>query len=76
MGLSYSLESNFMYSLYILDISPLSDVGLVKNFSLFSDLKEIIKIIKLITTVRKKAPWTNVVSIKIKQGTYFQTVVG
>jgi hypothetical protein len=27
-----SLESNFLSSLYILDISPLSDVGLVKNF--------------------------------------------
>ena len=28
-----SLESNFFSSLYILDISPLSDVGLVKIFS-------------------------------------------
>ena len=28
-----SLESNFLSSLYILDISPLSDVGLVKIFS-------------------------------------------
>jgi hypothetical protein len=30
-----SLESNFLSSLYILDISPLSDVGLVKIFSQF-----------------------------------------
>ena len=29
----YSLESNFLSSLCILDISPLSDVGLVKNVS-------------------------------------------
>jgi hypothetical protein len=28
-----SLESNFLSSLYILDISPLYDVGLVKIFS-------------------------------------------
>ena len=28
-----SLESNFLSSLYILDISPLSDVGLVNIFS-------------------------------------------
>uniref|UniRef100_A0A8C6GPC2 Uncharacterized protein n=1 Tax=Mus spicilegus TaxID=10103 RepID=A0A8C6GPC2_MUSSI len=28
-----SLESNFLSSLYILDTSPLSDVGLVKIFS-------------------------------------------
>jgi hypothetical protein len=32
-GLFGSLESNFLNSLYILDISPLSDVGLVKIFS-------------------------------------------
>ena len=30
IGLFVSLESNFLSSLYILDISPLSDVGLVK----------------------------------------------
>ena len=28
-----SLESNFLSSLYILDISPVSDLGLVKIFS-------------------------------------------
>jgi len=33
IGLFGSLESNFLSSLYILDISPLSDVGLVKIFS-------------------------------------------
>ena len=33
IGLLDSLESNFLSSLYILDISPLSDVGLVKIFS-------------------------------------------
>jgi len=33
IGLFDSLESNFLRSLYILDISPLSDVGLVKIFS-------------------------------------------
>ena len=33
IGLFDSLEFNFMNSLYILDTSPLSDVGLVKNFS-------------------------------------------
>jgi hypothetical protein len=33
IGLFGSLESNFLNSLYILDISPLSDVGLVKIFS-------------------------------------------
>jgi len=33
IGLFGSLESNFLSSLYILDISPLSDVGLVKMFS-------------------------------------------
>ena len=32
IGLFGSLESNFLSSLYILDISPLSDVGLVKIF--------------------------------------------
>jgi hypothetical protein len=32
LGLLGSLESNFLSSLYILDISPLSDVGLVKIF--------------------------------------------
>ena len=32
IGLFVSLESNFLSSLYILDISPLSDVGLVKIF--------------------------------------------
>jgi hypothetical protein len=33
IGLLGSLESKFMSSLYILDISPLSDVGLVKILS-------------------------------------------
>jgi len=33
LGLLVSLQSNFMSSLYILDISPLSVVGLVKVFS-------------------------------------------
>jgi hypothetical protein len=33
MGLFEFLESNFLNSLYILDISPLSDLGLVKIFS-------------------------------------------
>jgi hypothetical protein len=33
IGLFDSLESNFLSSLYILDISPLSDLGLVKIFS-------------------------------------------
>jgi hypothetical protein len=33
IGLFGSLESNFLRSLYIVDISPLSDVGLVKTFS-------------------------------------------
>jgi hypothetical protein len=33
IGLFGSLESNFLSSLYILDISPLLDVGLVKTFS-------------------------------------------
>jgi hypothetical protein len=33
MGLFGSLQSNFLSSLYILDISPLSNVGLVKIFS-------------------------------------------
>ena len=33
IGLFASLESNFLSSLYILDIRPLSDVGLVKIFS-------------------------------------------
>ena len=32
IGLFVSLESNFLSSLYILDISPLLDVGLVKIF--------------------------------------------
>jgi len=32
IGLFGSLESNFLSSLYILDINPLSDVGLVKIF--------------------------------------------
>jgi hypothetical protein len=32
IGLFVSLESNFLSSLHILDISPLSDVGLVKMF--------------------------------------------
>jgi hypothetical protein len=32
IGLSGSLESNFLSSLYILNISPLSDVGLVQMF--------------------------------------------
>ena len=35
IGLFVSLESNFLSSLYILDISPLSDVGLVRIFSQF-----------------------------------------
>ena len=34
IGLFVSLESNFLTSLYILNISPLSDVGLVKIFFL------------------------------------------
>jgi hypothetical protein len=33
VGILGSLESNFLSSLYILDISSLSDVGLVKSFS-------------------------------------------
>ena len=33
VGLFGSLESKFLSSLYILDISPLSDIGLVKIFS-------------------------------------------
>jgi hypothetical protein len=33
IGLFGSLKSNFLSSLYILDISPLLDVGLVKIFS-------------------------------------------
>ena len=33
IGLLVSLESNFLSSLYILNISPLSDVELVKIFS-------------------------------------------
>jgi hypothetical protein len=33
IGLFVSQESNFLSSLYILDISPLLDVGLVKIFS-------------------------------------------
>jgi hypothetical protein len=33
IGLFGSLESSFLSSLYILDISPLSDVGLEKIFS-------------------------------------------
>jgi hypothetical protein len=33
IGLLGSLECNFLSSLYILDISPLSDVGLVQMFS-------------------------------------------
>jgi len=33
IGLFGTLESNFLSSLYILDFSPLSDVGLVKIFS-------------------------------------------
>jgi hypothetical protein len=32
-GLFEFLESSFMHPLYILDISPLSDLGLVKSFS-------------------------------------------
>ena len=32
IGLVDSLDSNFLSSLYILDISPLSNVGLVKIF--------------------------------------------
>ena len=35
IGLFGFLGSNFLSSLYILDISPLSDVGLVKIFSQF-----------------------------------------
>ena len=33
IGLFGSLESNFLSSLYILNIRPLSDVGLIKIFS-------------------------------------------
>ena len=33
IGLFWLLASNFLSSLYILDISPLLDVGLVKTFS-------------------------------------------
>jgi hypothetical protein len=33
IGLFGSLESNFLSSLYILDISPFSDIGLLKIFS-------------------------------------------
>jgi hypothetical protein len=33
IGLFYCLESNFFNSLYILDISSLLDVGLIKTFS-------------------------------------------
>jgi hypothetical protein len=33
IGLFGSLESNFLSSLYILDINPLSDLGLIKIFS-------------------------------------------
>jgi hypothetical protein len=33
MGLFDFLESNFLSSLYILDISPLSDLGLLKILS-------------------------------------------
>jgi hypothetical protein len=33
IGLFVSLESNFLSSLYLLDISPLLDVGLVQIFS-------------------------------------------
>jgi hypothetical protein len=33
IGLFGFLESNFLSTLYILDISPLSDLGLVKIFS-------------------------------------------
>jgi hypothetical protein len=33
MGLFEFLESSFLSSLYILDISPLSDLGLVKTLS-------------------------------------------
>jgi hypothetical protein len=33
IGLFDSLKSNFLSSLYILDISPLLDIGLVKIFS-------------------------------------------
>ena len=35
IGLFISLESNILNSLYILDISPLSDIGLVMIFSQF-----------------------------------------
>ena len=35
IGLFDSLQTNFLSSLYTLDISPLSDVGLVKIFSQF-----------------------------------------
>ena len=35
IGLFDSLETNFLNYLYTLDISPLSDVGLVKIFSQF-----------------------------------------
>ena len=35
IGLFGSLESNLLSSLYMLDISPLSDVGLVKIFACY-----------------------------------------
>jgi len=35
VGLFGSVESNLLNSLYIMDISPLSDIGLVKIFSQF-----------------------------------------
>ena len=37
IGLFGSLECNFLSSLYILDISPLSDIGLVQMFSQYVD---------------------------------------
>ena len=39
IGLFGSLESNFLSSLYILDISPLSDVGFVKIFSQYASCR-------------------------------------
>ena len=37
IGLFGSLECNFLSSLYILDISPQSDIGLVQMFSQYVD---------------------------------------
>ena len=42
IGLFGSLKSNFLSSLYILDISLLSNVGLVKDFSLSVDCQSVL----------------------------------